>query len=921
MNRILVYCLLYYWLLNFSVSAQTIIIAPQYDNVHGFSEELAAIKIKNLWGFIDMTGKIVIKPTYLGVRDFHEGLAAVKTSEGWGYIDRKNNIVIPCHYELAGDFSEELAGVKNQWGAWQFIDKKGESYAANKYYKAITPFHNGIACVKTDDDTWGFIDKKGADVVKDTYKTILPYSFSSGMYPFKGGDLGECGYKDITGKWIIQPDYRSVTPFVDGVALVEEYGGTYHFIDNKGNVLATFQTMPVLLGDGFFQLEKNIYKIGNWNSIYYEPISNLKCIPSFYLDLDLSAEETYPINHFLPEMDVYGAYGSASVGMNMESRNILLRSPSIGVWAVKNLDKNGLWGFVTLNMNDFIYRTVSALMDNWLRKGEFESTSAYENRTSETNRQQKEVALADELINNWLKKGLDTWTLSNYDADNETFTLTTDLGTYKIKIPVGSAKRLKDNWASVNKQVGFKYDNGLTLAKIDFTLSQGSKDMTLSVNTATGTIQEIKHDIINKDLPSIKWLEFMATTTSKEYSIKLGVNSKSKIESVSISVNGTQDRGVKTVNSSDYDLTINRTLTLNEGMNIIKVSVRNAAGTTQEEKTIVYRPQGGELPTIEWLDFAATANKKEYQMKLGIKSKSKIEEVNVTLNGNQSRGIKTVQADGYDLTVDRTLALSEGVNRIVVSVRNGDGIATSEKVITYQGINPTPVFNDKRIAFVVGNSHYSRSEMNLANPENDAKDVAEKLKGLGFEVVLKLDATLETMDKELSSFKEKAKDYDVAMFYYAGHGIQSKGVNYIIPTNIDNLAEDNMKYKCVDMERVLDVMEDSHCKLKIVILDACRNDPLSRRWHRSAGTRGLSIMSAPTGTIISYSTAPGKTALDGEGRNSPYTEAFLYSLDMPNLDVFHFFQKVGAEVKRKTKDSQDPWWSSSFTGDFYFNKQ
>jgi len=420
---------------------------------------------------------------------------------------------------------------------------------------------------------------------------------------------------------------------------------------------------------------------------------------------------------------------------------------------------------------------------------------------------------------------------------------------------------------------------------------------------------------------TITWTAFQDKTTQKEYLLKLGINSDSKIESVTITVNGIQDRGIKTVNSSDYDLTINRTLTLNEGTNIIKVSVRNAAGMAQEEKTIVYRPHGGELPSIEWLDFAATANKKEYQMKLGIKSKSKVEEVNVTLNGALTRGIKTVASDGYGLTVDRTLSLSEGLNRIVVSVRNGDGISTSEKVITYQGNNPTPVFNDKRIAFVIGNSHYSNSEMNLANPENDAKDVAEKLKGLGFEVVLKLDATLEDMDRELTSFGQKAKEYDVAMFYYAGHGIQSKGVNYLIPTNIDNLAEDNMKYKCVDMERVLDVMEDSKCKLKIVILDACRNDPVSRKWHRSAGSRGLSLMNAPIGTIISFSTAPGSTALDGKGRNSPYTEAFLNTLDMPNLDVFHFFQKVGASVLDKTQRSQNPWLSISFTGDFYFNKQ
>lgn len=907
---------IYSIMLNITISAQTIIIAPQYDNVHGFSEELAAVKIKDLWGFIDMSGKVVIKPTYLDVRDFHEGLAAVKAPEGWGYIDKRNAIIIPFQFELATDFSEGLAGVKNLWGAWRFIDKKGISSLG--YYKDIYPFHNGFAFIKVD-DTWHFINAKGDIVGKDAYNTSLPYIFSSGLYPVQGGDMWECGFKDKNGNWVIQPEYRSATSFMDGVAIVEEHGGTYHFINNTGEILASFKSMPVLLGDGYYLYEDNVYRIGNWNQSYFKRTNKTKFVPSFYLNINLVSDETFPINHFLPEMDVPGF--SATVGGSIGIKEDVLRSPYMGIWATKSNKNEGKWGFATLNINDFINRNVQFKLESWLKKEEFESSKDYEQRTSEANRQQKVVHYAGDLINNWLKKGLDEWTLSEYDADKECFELTTDLGKYNIKIPTGSARMLKSNWSSTKKQVGFKYDNGLSLAKIDFTISMGNKDVMLSVNTATGTIEENNQDNINKELPSIKWLEFMATATNKDFPIKLGVNSKSKIESVTITVNGIQDRGIKTINNSDYDMTINRTLTLNEGANIIKVSVRNAAGTAQEEKTIVYRPLGGELPSIEWIDLAATANKKEYQMKLGIKSKSKVEEVNITVNGALTRGIKTVATDGYDLTVDRTLSLSEGLNRIVVSVRNSDGISTSEKMITYQGNNPTPVFNDKRIAFVIGNSHYSNSEMNLTNPENDAKDVAEKLKSLGFEVVLKLDATLEDMDRELTSFGQKAKEYDVAMFYYAGHGIQSKGVNYLIPTNIDNLAEDNMKYKCVDMERVLDVMEDSKCKLKIVILDACRNDPVSRKWHRSTMNRGLSIMNAPVGTIISFSTAPGSTALDGKGRNSPYTEAFLNTLDMPNLDVFHFFQKVGASVLDKTQRSQNPWLSVSFTGDFYFNKQ
>ena len=934
MRKVLILALIF--LLAINGIAQTLIISPEYEGSRGFSNGLAAVKKNGKWGYINNMGKMTVPPIYIEVRDFHEGKAAVKTDKGWGYINLDNKMIIPDKFYDARDFSEGVAAVKssiktdkinddgyegeyyghyNDLESWRYIKEDG-TLAFEGFFRDVSTFHDGVACV-FNEKNWYYINKKGSIVYRTKYDNYYPVHYSDGLIPNIGGDFGdEWGFSDLSGKWIIQPQYRSVTEFCDGLAVVEEFGGRMKVINNSGNILySEVNDRLIILKGGYILDGNNLYHKDDFS----KPYATIE-IPSTYWQLtDVVTIPSGTPGGYSVGVDYKPPLNIQSVEILRSLKPISYKQPGNGLWTTEF--DNGYWGFTALNMQDYISQYVSSQMDIWLKQGEFESTIAYETRTSISNRQQKEVALADELMNNWLKKRLDKWTLSNYDADNETFTLTTDLGIYRIKIPVGSAKRLKDNWGSVNKQVSFKYENGLSLEKIDFTFSQGNKDMTLSVNTATGTIQEIEHDIINKDLPSIKWLEFMATTTNKECPIKLGVNSKSKIESVSISVNGTQDRGIKTVNSSDNDLTINRTLSLNEGSNIIKVSVRNAAGMTQEEKTIVYRPQGGELPTIEWLDFAATANKKEYQMKLGIKSKTKVEEVNVTVNGALTRGIKPVLADGYDLTVDRTLALSEGVNRIVVSIRNGDGIATSEKVITYQGNNPTPVFNDKRIAFVVGNSHYSNSEMNLANPENDAKDVAEKLKGLGFEVILKLDATLETMDKELSSFKEKAKDYDVAMFYYAGHGIQNKGVNYIIPTNIENLAEDNLKYKCVNMERVLDVMEDSQCKLKIVVLDACRNDPVSRKWHRSAGTRGLSIMNAPIGTIISFSTSPGSTALDGTGRNSPYTQAFLNTLDLPNLDVFHFFQKVGASVLDMTQKAQNPWLSVSFTGDFYFNKQ
>lgn len=426
---------------------------------------------------------------------------------------------------------------------------------------------------------------------------------------------------------------------------------------------------------------------------------------------------------------------------------------------------------------------------------------------------------------------------------------------------------------------------------------------------------------VKKTFARISWLSPSDNIINKEYELKIGIKSESKISSYMVSVNGEQDRGIKPVEQNEYSMTISKNIILKDGNNIIKVSVTNEGGTTQEEKTIIYKQQGYDIPTIDWLDFAATANKKDYQIKLGIKSKSKIEEVNVSVNGDVSRGIKPVNVDGFDMTIDRMITLSEGLNRIIVSVRNGEGIATSEKVIKY--VDGGTFFNDKRIALIIGNSHYSKAENNLANPENDATDVAEKLKGLGFEVMLQLDASLKDMRTKLSEFKNKAKDYDVALFYYAGHGIQSKGANYLIPSDINGLNdEEDLEYNCENMQHVLDVMDASSCKLKIVILDACRDNPLARSWHRSGGSRGLSLIQPPSGTLISFSTSPGKTASDGSGlRNSPYTAALLQTLDIPNLELLPLFKTVNAEVKKRTKQAQNPWFLSDFSGDFYFNNQ
>jgi uncharacterized protein (TIGR02145 family) len=223
----------------------------------------------------------------------------------------------------------------------------------------------------------------------------------------------------------------------------------------------------------------------------------------------------------------------------------------------------------------------------------------------------------------------------------------------------------------------------------------------------------------------------------------------------------------------------------------------------------------------------------------------------------------------------------------------------------------------KRLALVVGNGNYLSSV--LANPENDARAMKVALESVGFTVMKYENLNQVQMKKAIDDFGVKLKSNEVGLFFYAGHGIQSKGYNYLIPVDANLQSEQQVEYDCVQADRVLALMEASGSKVNIIILDACRNNPFERSWTRSSTGRGLAFMNAPGGTLIAYSTAPGTTAQDGSGNNSPYTTAFIESAKLSGLTVTQIFQNVTRLVSQKTGKQQIPWISSSLTGDFYFN--
>jgi len=233
---------------------------------------------------------------------------------------------------------------------------------------------------------------------------------------------------------------------------------------------------------------------------------------------------------------------------------------------------------------------------------------------------------------------------------------------------------------------------------------------------------------------------------------------------------------------------------------------------------------------------------------------------------------------------------------------------------------------DNRVALVVGNGAY-RATTPLANPLNDARDMAAALKSAGFTVVEAFDAGKPAFDRALRTFADSLAAADVALFFYAGHGLQVGTQNYLVPVDAKLERERDLEFEAVRLDFVLRQMEiDREGRTSIVILDACRDNPLSRNLARSMGTRstaigkGLAAASTGLGTFIVYSTQPGNVALDGDGRNSPFTSALVRHMNVKGRNLPALMIEVRKDVVSATSGRQVPWDHSALTTDFYFSR-
>src|SRR5262245_10044130 len=233
---------------------------------------------------------------------------------------------------------------------------------------------------------------------------------------------------------------------------------------------------------------------------------------------------------------------------------------------------------------------------------------------------------------------------------------------------------------------------------------------------------------------------------------------------------------------------------------------------------------------------------------------------------------------------------------------------------------------EKRVAFVVGNAAYKNVPM-LPNPAMDAQTMARTLRNVGFDVVEGINLTRDKMAEKLLDFGRKTEGADVAVFYYAGHGIAVNGTNYLLPVDADLKSEMDVKLgAAINVDTTLEqTMQDA--KVKLVFLDACRDNPFAAKIRSAKATRsvtvdtGLAAMTSGEGTLIAFATGPGQTALDGDkGANSPFTRPLVANITQPGVEIQQAMTKVLAQVNEETGKGQLPWGHTNLIGSVYLNQ-
>ena len=281
----------------------------------------------------------------------------------------------------------------------------------------------------------------------------------------------------------------------------------------------------------------------------------------------------------------------------------------------------------------------------------------------------------------------------------------------------------------------------------------------------------------------------------------------------------------------------------------------------------------------------------------------------------KANGIEADLSSSGDFTVQVPLAFGE--NEIEVKATD-IRMKSSVRTLTVNRTEEAITTNEKRVALVIGNANYT-GQANLGqNPINDARDIAATLKNLNFDVILKTDTDLNSMNNAIREFGRANSDADVALFFFAGHGMQIEKTNYLLPLNVNIRDKRDVSFEAVSVNTIQKIMESSNDdRLNIIVLDACRNNPF-RSWERG-GESGLANETPPSGTLIAFATSPGATASNGSGANGLYTGELIKQLQKPQR-IEDVFINTRVEVEKKSGGRQSPWELARLRGIYYLRK-
>lgn len=804
------------------------------------------------------TGKTIIPAVYTRVNsyDFLFKLFKVQKGEFYGIVNDSGKEILPPKYRKIGEFHDgEVAMVEGDEGLG-FIDIQG-NFVAPCQYESVSNFINedGLVFVKKKGELWKVISiKNGQDVIPPKYESSTAFIEKRAFV--KIGNLW--GVINTKGEEIVPPQYEIQSEYSESMAFIKK-NGLYGFIDLNGKEVITPQYQNVR---SFNEGLAPVCMKGKWGFINK---ANQMIIPCEY--------------------DNFGDGG--------------FREGNVVVWKKKKVGRVDKTGKVLIppiydvvyNFHDGLAAVISKDKLGYVDSTGVEIIPCIYDAPDITTEKFEDIDEDHKFFGNVAFVGLkgnyflidkSGYRINNEEYENIFGRRNLYLHAYKKE---GGAVYLAIN--------GKEFPEKTPNAKLEAGLSSW-QDITSRVNDFEAETQF--------------YIGKTYYEGNKEYCIEEDLNR------ASVWLKAAQQKGFKGfeyLGHGDYLYDIAYMLS----------KCRYEINEDEQPK---------ELPAIEWLSSTNDVTGDRYQLKVGVKSKTQIKEVQVQVNGVRFRGISTVINDNYNHIVNKALTLSEGANEIKVKVSNSVGEDSLCKTVIYKlqkrqsNVRHTDPYiankdSKKRVALVIGNKDYKHLNI-LGNPVNDADAVRKQLNDMGYDVLPIQNATKDEIEQRLCEFENMAVNSDVALFYYAGHGVSTQnGANYMIPIDCGNLNNDqDIESQCVQMSYVLRHLRDAKCKIKLMLLDNCR-EKVERNYPVQINYQSANIFNGKSSNeFVIYATCNESVASDGDNQHSPFAEAVLSAWKTPKIGIYPFSIYVNKQVSEKTSDAQNSMFVGSLISDFHF---